>query len=276
MQTAGNLNIPVIFDVPNKGVAHDIATITQKARQEADNPVNVILGHTGFDYSSPEIFECLSQDGMYAETSGMRGKDVGIFFNHVMEVPKWDDKLLFGSDHNYFSVLQATDLIAYLFSKEFHKMVFEIDENKNPMNIAFKILGANALALIPVAWNQTPSNKSKFKYKVTKDIFLQFLKEFMTKEGNYARIDLAYDHSKKQVVQVLSIGGTNSKISFIIFETTNLQEVFLQSVHQSIQKVNFSENTIHPLLSTQKSLRKAKKLSLEKLHAELSHISSQE
>ncbi|MHA2137983.1 MAG: hypothetical protein ACW98G_08910 [Candidatus Hodarchaeales archaeon] len=276
LQTAGNLHIPVIFDVPNKGVALDITSITQEARQNSENPVNVILGHTGFDYSSSEIFECLAKEGIYSETSGMRGKDVEVFFNHVMDVPNWEDKLLFGTDHNYFSVLQATDVIAFLFSKKFRLLLLEKNPNKNPLNIAFKILGANALDLIPVAWNKITSKTSQLKYKVPKDIFLQFLKKFITTDGNYLRIDLGYDNNKKQVVQILTLGKESSKISFIIYETTNLQEILLQSVHQSIHEVNYNEHCIFPLFSTQKSLKRAKKLSLEKLHAKLTELLAQE
>ena len=276
LQTAGNFHIPVIFDVPNKGVALDITKITQESREGVEAPVNVILGHTGFDYSSPEIFECLSQEGMYAETSGMRGKDVEIFFNHVMDVPNWENKLLFGTDHNYFSVLQATDVMAFLFSKKFRTMVLENENTSNPINIAFKILGGNALGLIPIAWNQIDSKKSRFKYKITKDIFLQFLKKFITSEGNYLRVDLGFDQVKQEVVQILTLGKASSKISFIIYETINLQEILLQSVNSSIQKVNYNEHSIYPVLSTQKSLKKAKKLSLEKLQAKLSEEMSQE
>jgi predicted TIM-barrel fold metal-dependent hydrolase len=275
LQTAGNLHIPVIFDVPNKGVALDITTITQEARQDSENPVNVILGHTGFDYSSSEIFECLSHDGMYAETSGMRGKDVEIFFNHVMEVPNWEKKLLFGTDHNYFSVLQATDVITFLLSKGFQTMLLENEVNRNPLAVAFRILGANALEIIPVAWNQITSKTSQLKYKVPMNFFQQFLKKFITTEGNYLRIDLGYDKSKEKVVQILSLGKESSKISFIIYEATNQNEILLQSVHQSIQKVNYDEHSIIPLLSTQKSLKRAKKLSLKKLQAKISDILTQ-
>jgi predicted TIM-barrel fold metal-dependent hydrolase len=276
LQTAGDLHIPVIFDVPNKGVALDITTITQESRQGSENPVTVILGHTGFDYSSSEIFKCLSQDGMFAETSGMRGKDVKIFFNHVMDVPNWEDKLLFGTDHNYFSVLQATDVIAFLFSKEFRTMLLEKNDNKNPIEIASKILGANALRLIPVAWNQIDRKTPRFKYKISKDVFLQFLKKFMTSDGNYLRVDLGYDQSKQQVVQILTIGEKSAKISFVIFETINLNEILLQSVHSPIKNVNYTEHSIYPVLSTQKSLKRAKKLSLEKLQSKLTQLLSQE
>ncbi|MHA2343682.1 MAG: hypothetical protein ACXADW_17590 [Candidatus Hodarchaeales archaeon] len=43
LQTAGGLRIPVIFDVPNKGVAADITSITQEARKEQEFPVNRYL-----------------------------------------------------------------------------------------------------------------------------------------------------------------------------------------------------------------------------------------
>ncbi len=276
LQIAGDLNIPVIFDVPNKGVALDITAVTQEARDESEFPVSVILGHTGFDYSSPEVFECLSQEGMYAETSGMRGKDVEIFFNNVLEVPDWEDKLLFGTDHNYFSVLQATDVIAFLFSNQFRTLLIENGIQKQPIDIAFKILGANSLSLIPVAWQRKENKSPKLKYKINKQVFLQFLKKFMSIEGNYQRIDLGYDQAKEQIVQILTIGEKTSKVSFVIYETIKRDEILLHSLHSAIQKVNYREHSLFPILSSQKSLRRAKKLSLEKLETTMSQNMSQE
>ncbi len=276
LKTAGNLNIPVIFDVPNKGVALDITTITQEARQESENPVKVILGHTGFDYSSSEIFDCLSQEGMYAETSGMRGKDVEIFFNNVISVPDWENKLLFGTDHNYFSVLQATDVITFLISNKFQIMLLENDIEAKPLEIAFKILGGNALEIIPTAWDPITEKTPQLKFKVLKDVFIQFLKKYITSEGNYLRVDQGFDESRKEVVQIITFGTSNTKFSFIIFETSNLREILLQSIHPAIRKVNYSEQAIFPVLSTLKSLKRAKKLSLEKLQATVIKILSQE
>ena len=129
--TTSKLCLPTIFDVPNKGVAMDIAKIAKDTQKESEVRVKVVLGHNGFDYSSKEIFEYLSSNkNLYTEISGMRGADVSLFFKNVINVPNWAEKIVCGSDANYFSVLQAVDFISYLFSYEFLNL---IEDESNPI-----------------------------------------------------------------------------------------------------------------------------------------------
>ncbi|MHA1168451.1 MAG: amidohydrolase family protein [Candidatus Hodarchaeales archaeon] len=166
LKTAGSLGLPVIFDVPNKSVARDITEISVKARTEIAGayPLNVVLGHTGFDYSSPSIFENLQKEQMFCETSGMRGKDVELFFKNVMTVDNWFTKILYGSDHNYFSVLQAADFITFLFSHRFVELLAEFDQDIEPLDAASLILGGNALKIIPPAWNNRENRSASLNY----------------------------------------------------------------------------------------------------------------
>ncbi|MFW9992336.1 MAG: amidohydrolase family protein, partial [Candidatus Odinarchaeota archaeon] len=172
LQTAGQLGIPTIFDIPNKNVAQDVTDIARSAREIIDkrHAINVVLGHTGFDYSSPSIFDNLAQDQMYCETSGMRGKDVELFFKNVMSVEGWFTKLLFGSDHNYFHVLQAADFITFLFSHQFIDCLEENNQKIDPYEAATMILGGNALRLIPKIWHlkQAKTPDSSFYYEKNK------------------------------------------------------------------------------------------------------------
>ena len=115
LQTAGSLQLPIIFDVPNKGVAKDITEISIEARKDVDYPIKVVLGHNGFDYSSPEMFHYIEQQDIFTEISGMRGLDVDVFFKNISKlVDRWYDKVLYGTDTNYFGVLQTLDFISFL------------------------------------------------------------------------------------------------------------------------------------------------------------------
>lgn len=265
--SAGDLHIPVIFDVPNKGVALDITSITQESRENSQTPVNVILGHTGFDYSSPEIFECLSQEGMFSETSGMRGKDVEIFFENVMSVPGWNEKLLFGTDHNYFSVLQAADLITFLFSKRFNELLEEHDDSLNPLKTAGNILGGNALNIIPVSWNEQLPPNSTVEYLIGLKDFQQALKAFISKQGNYFKLDLALDKPNDLILQVITFGINENSQSFIIHQTEDLKAVIIQSMRPELQKASTNEIYSLPLQSTTDHSSKTKTLNLNELQS---------
>lgn len=152
LRTAGRLKLPIIFDVPNKGVAKDITEIAVESREDINYPIKVVLGHNGFDYSSPEIFQYIDKTDMFTEISGMRGSDVELFFKNVTAtVTNWDKKILFGTDTNYFSVLQAVDFISFLLSKKFLDLVNESNSKEvRPLEIVSNILGINALNIIPL------------------------------------------------------------------------------------------------------------------------------
>ncbi|MFX0183440.1 MAG: amidohydrolase family protein [Candidatus Hodarchaeota archaeon] len=259
LQTAGKLTIPIIFDVPNKGVAVDITTISEESRQEINFPINVILGHSAFDYSSPEVFECLSKNEMFVETSGMRGKDVEIFFNNVMKTEGWEDKILFGTDSNYFGVLQAADFITFLLSFKFKELIEKNGYNIEPLTVAAKILGGNALSLIPPSWyikgqiSQKVQKSSKKGFITNLPILHTSLKKFMTKKNNFATIDLAKVHSKNISAQILTMGQINNKFSCVLETKDNYQKIILRSISDLERVNNLPINSLSPVNLISKS-----------------------
>lgn len=271
LQTAGELNIPIIFDVPNKGVASDITTIAEEARGEVSYPINVVLGHAAFDYSSPELFSCLMKNGMFAETSGMRGKDVEIFFTNMLkhEIVGWEGKLLFGTDHNYFSVLQAADFITFLFSWKFKELLSQHDYNGSPLEITAKILGGNALKIIPPTWltsreNIVPQNVQNNGYSANLLTLYSGIKKFLTKQNNYSVIDLAtFSNDEDRSIQVLTIGWEDQKRRFILQATGDYQKIFLLPFSDNLKGI--AELPIKSLYPREKYSKFVKKKTLEVL-----------
>jgi predicted TIM-barrel fold metal-dependent hydrolase len=240
LQTAGELHVPVIFDVPNKGVAIDITSISEDARSEISNPINVILGHSAFDYASKEIFECIGKNEMYTETSGMRGKDVDIFFKKVMEVDGWENKILFGTDSNYFGVLQAADFITFLLSLRFLDLLEAQDSDIKPLEVAAKILGGNALKLIPKAWNTCKTNPNEHITEIQDNnkiiqltgdlkILNQILRKHLTQKNNTAVIDIAKLPKYNVTTQVLTLGSNSQKVPYVILNQEKDSTITLTS-----------------------------------------------
>ena len=267
LQTAGNLKLPVIFDVPNKGVALDITEITQESRNESEKPVNVILGHSGFDYSSSEIFECLAQDGMYAETSGMRGKDVEIFFENVMNVPNWEHKILFGTDHNYFSVLQAADLIEFLLSHKFQSMLDDASQPMDSFNVASRILGFNALNIMPKKWLAELDNTKSTKYSISFDNFYEVVRKFMSIRDNFIKIELAEKKTNNQIYQTLTFGSGDSLQAFVVTLQENSKEILLHTVDKTFIRPNLNPDSILSLKYVEKSSTKVSPLTQEEFNS---------
>lgn len=266
LQAAGELHIPVIFDVPNKGVAQDITTIAEEAREEVSYPINVILGHSAFDYSSPEVFECFSKNGMFSETSGMRGKDVEIFFGNIMNIEGWEEKILFGTDSNYFGVLQAADFITFLLSWKFKDLIEKNGRNINPITAAAKVLGGNALKIIPPSWldeNQMSQKKqsSKLKaYSTDLSILHKSLKKFMTEQNNYATIDLAVPQNKAFSVQILTIRQLNQRISYVLETKDDYQKITLRPISDLDRIDKLQIQSLNPSEMISRSLRRKARL----------------
>ncbi|MFX1515384.1 MAG: amidohydrolase family protein [Promethearchaeota archaeon] len=263
LQTAGEISIPIIFDVPNKGVAVDITSIAEQARQEVDYPINVVLGHSAFDYSSKEIFDCLQKDHMFAETSGMRGKDVEIYFKNVVRVNGWEDKILFGTDSNYFGVLQAADFITFLFSYKFKTLIESNGADINPLTAAAKILGGNALSIIRPSWYIQEEYKHKTSskgYSTDLQVLQKNLKEILTKENTTGTIDLAKPESKDFSVQVLSFGQVDRKFSYILETKDNYKNITLSPITNLVQISDLSMQSLNPIERVTKSRRKKPRL----------------
>jgi predicted TIM-barrel fold metal-dependent hydrolase len=263
LQTAGEISIPIIFDVPNKGVAIDITTIAEEARQEVDFPINVVLGHSAFDYNSEEIFDCLQKDHMFAETSGMRGKDVDIYFKNVVRVNGWEDKLLFGTDSNYFGVLQAADFITYLLSHKFKALVDSNGSDIKPLTAAAKILGGNALRIIRPSWFTQEEIKHQPKskgYSTDLQVLQKNLKEILTKEDTTGTIDLAKPENKDFSVQVLSFGQVDRKFSYILETKDNYKNITLSPMTNLVQISDLPVQSLNPTEKVTKSRRRKSRL----------------
>ena len=95
------------------------------------------------EYTKDELYEFFKDPSIYAETSGLRGYDVPLFFKRMKSlVPNWSSKIIFGTDYNYFSLPQATDFLTYLFTKEFHE---ELDGTPEDIQ---RILAGNILSIV--------------------------------------------------------------------------------------------------------------------------------
>ncbi|MFW9853758.1 MAG: amidohydrolase family protein [Candidatus Thorarchaeota archaeon] len=235
LKAAGDLGIPTIFDVPNKKVAQDITYVSDIARKEVEYPIYVVLGHSAFDYSSPEVFECLNNQEMLVETSGMRGKDVEIFFRNVMQIENWYSKIVFGSDHNYFSVLQAADFITFLLSKKFSQLFQENKTTIDLLNAAALILGGNALRIIPSAsYKKISSPKSNLDRnpRLTSDFssIYSVLNKHMSKDNCYATIEMGFPDELPGFVQIVTIGRSGMKKSFKILKRRHEQNVIFSAI----------------------------------------------
>ncbi|NHJ85429.1 MAG: amidohydrolase family protein [Asgard group archaeon] len=139
--------LPVIFDCQNYRTAEDIHQVVMEVRKRAKNEdFTVILGHFGFDYQKPGMFEILSDPNIKTETSGMRGDDCIIFYrNCVNLVENWQYSAMFGTDHNYFSVPQASDHLTFLFSHKAKDLGITFNDIRH-------VLGINALRMLKIYW----------------------------------------------------------------------------------------------------------------------------
>ncbi len=142
--TAARLGLPVIFDCRYYSTAEDLFHLTQEVREQlGSSDFAIIIGHSGMEYTKDELYEFFKDPSIYAETSGLRGYDVPLFFKRMKSfVPNWSSKIIFGTDYNYFSLPQATDFLTYLFTKEFHEEL-----EGTPEDIQ-RILAGNILSIV--------------------------------------------------------------------------------------------------------------------------------
>ena len=178
VQRAGKHNIPILFDVANKNVAKDIVEMVETVITEDDTykeQIKVILGHFGFDYSSPDVWNYVEQPNIYAEISGLRGMDVPPFFTKLMENPGIQKKIVFGTDHNYFGIPQNMSIFEFLLSKECLDIA---GDQNNWQTFLQDILGLNGLSLLPPL--SFPRLEEKVKLKTgddAKSSLIEILKE---------------------------------------------------------------------------------------------------
>lgn len=251
LQEASNYKLPIIFDVPNVNVAKDITKVSQKAREEFNKPVNVILGHCGFEYSSEGIFECLNTDGMYGETSGMRGEDVHIFFSNALKlVENFDNKLLYGSDHNYFSQNQAGDFVSYLLSKRFKTMYEDYYPDGNIVNSITKILGGNAINLLRPIYlkecQEIVGEKGKLKDSYSFFEFNKIIKEILKDENSWLSLNPVFSEKSQSIKIILTIKNDNFYQSYDFKRSNHEKIILLEPIQFDTlpNKNDFVENII--------------------------------
>jgi len=163
---AAKLNIPVIFDTRGFGQVMDIYEVTKMARSElqsidrtlVDN-LRVIMAHIGFHLGHHELFTVLSHPNIYGDTSGVHDAGIPRLFEEAKEVLQpnlgkyrnWSEKILFGTDYNYFDVPHAVQFISYVLGNDF----------PGTPEDAQRILGSNILKLVPPFKRETKTTFTK-------------------------------------------------------------------------------------------------------------------
>jgi predicted TIM-barrel fold metal-dependent hydrolase len=147
VRVAADFKLPVLFDCQNYQTAQEIHQVAMEARSGTKNKdFAVIIGHFGFDYQTKGMFELLEDPNIKTETSGMRGDDCAIFYKNCIDlVEDWHLSTMYGSDHNYFSVPQASDHIVFLLSEQARELGIEFEHIKH-------VLGINALRILKLYW----------------------------------------------------------------------------------------------------------------------------
>jgi len=144
--TALNARMPVIFDCRFLKTAEDIYQLHEKIKKDVKNPnYGIILAHSGMEFNSDSLYQILNDPHLYGDTSGMRSDDVGLFFKKFSEAAPqtWSNNVIFGTDFNYFTIPQATDLLEYLFSEDLFNKI-----HLNPAEIQ-RVLAGNLMKILP-------------------------------------------------------------------------------------------------------------------------------
>ncbi len=226
---AARNGLPVLFDCRYYSTAEDIYRLTQEVREElGSSDFAIIVGHSGMEYTRDELYEFFKDPSLYAETSGVRGYDVPLFFKKMKRcVPNWSSKIVFGTDYNYFSLPQATDFLSYLFTREFREEI-----GGTPQDIQ-RILGGNLLSIIkpfivwPMEGGGTPKDgklhrlSSEYADAFLKTLSLRISSLIAEKKLTYVTYDVLlspnFDVDCESFVLNLSCGkATASQVNEVI------------------------------------------------------------
>ena len=164
--------LPVLFDCQNYQTAQEIHQVTMEVRDRTNNnDFTVILGHFGFDYQTKGMFEILADPNIKTETSGMRGDDCEIFYKNCIDlVDNWYESTMYGTDHSYFSVPQASDHLSFLLSVKAKELGITFDHIRH-------VLGLNALRMLKIYWpDKVIKRQGIIESKVTKRDFDKVLR----------------------------------------------------------------------------------------------------
>lgn len=164
--------LPVLFDCQNYKTAEEIHQVAMEVQEQSNvKDFTLILGHFGFDYQTKGMYEILADKNIKTETSGMRGDDCVIFYKNCIElVENWHHSTMYGTDHNYFSVPQASDHLTFLFSQKAREIGITFDHIRH-------VLGLNALRMLKIYWpDEVIDREGIDKAKVDRDDFNNVLK----------------------------------------------------------------------------------------------------
>lgn len=213
VRTAVDNKLPVIFDCQNYKTAEEIQQVAMEVRTQSKNKdFTIIVGHFGFDYLTPGMFEILGNPNIKTETSGMRGDDCEVFYKNCIDlVDDWHLSTMYGSDHSYFSVPQASDHITFLFSNTAKDLGITFEHIRH-------ILGINALRILKIYWpTKVIDRKGISKSKVVWEDFNKIIEctnyEDLAKivtdlseiSGVYFNTDSLFDPSGENVYEDLFI-----------------------------------------------------------------------
>ena len=207
VKTAADYKLPVLFDCQNYKTAQEIHQVAMEVKKKTKNSdFTLIIGHFGFDYQTKGMFEILADPNIKTETSGMRGDDCQIFYrNCINYIEDWYTSAMYGTDHSYFSVPQASDHLTFLFSNKAKDLGITFDHIRH-------VLGLNALRMLKIYWpDKVIAREGVEKSKVTKRDFATILKaknqveladrvsELCAHSGVYFNIDSLFDPTGSNV-----------------------------------------------------------------------------
>jgi predicted TIM-barrel fold metal-dependent hydrolase len=221
VKTAADHKLPVLFDCQNYKTAEEIHQVAMEVRSISKNSdFTVIIGHFGFDYQTPGMFEILQDKNIKTETSGMRGDDCEIFYRNCLNLTEdWEYSAMYGTDHSYFSVPQASDHLTFLFSQKAKEMGITFDQIRH-------VLGINALRILKIYWP-------------TKVIQREGIKEAKVSWKDFDKIKKCKTHQ-----ELAEIVAELSSVSGVYFNTDSLFNPEGDNVYDKLYILNIFADVI--------------------------------
>ncbi len=170
VETAGELDIPVLFDARNIRTVERIVELTDRIHESGGRPPRVMIGHCGMSPAANKLYDALSNPLVYGETSSLHDRDIPLLLHRGADrihdpQASWSSKIVFGTDYSFLSV-QAAEFILYLLSRDFPGSPADIQ----------RILGGNALSIVHRPYRTSLGRKSSLKSFAAAGEPLQVLK----------------------------------------------------------------------------------------------------
>lgn len=210
VETAAELEMPIIFDCQNVPTGEDIFKVAEIIRDEVTKDFAIIIAHYCFSYTSQKMLEFLKDPNVYADISGIHGGNIDSLFKRLVDLDNWSRKILFGTDFNYFGSLHVCELFSFLFSRKAQDLGITVSDIK-------RILGINMLRLLKPLWIFEGNSLIIDKKVMWYDEFISFLRErikfgFIDIHPLFARDDLklndflmsVFDRSGRKAMLLIS------------------------------------------------------------------------